>query len=555
MSDYTPDTGPVIPSGPAPEHGPNFWAELESTMISEAPRSSETSQIPAALYAASPATSVRTVSTGSPIEPRREPGWSQRQLVPLAAAAALAVLVGLAFVVANRSADPATTTEIVAAPTALADVAPLDGPDDGADGADGVEAAASDETTDDNTTAPTAPTAPAAPTATADDTTNTTDNAAPTATAGSSASAGEGTNSSGSGAGGDESNGATSAPLPTAAPIPDFAHAFGSIGDPAFLPLDQGVPAAGTFLANWPERAVTYYAVNDSDRNCASAEYSEMRYVNGSGLTQAVRDPQLRFSGEISHFTVRTEQDVAAWIVSCGTQLELYVANLEPTGRIVDMTLAWFGEGSVESALMQWDADEVSFNAIEPGASAFAVAYNLDTKLLSRNGGPSRIMLEAGAPAERSLTPLAATADAGLTYWAGKADPGTESACLELYGSGQSDMLWLRQGEGMWQPAAAGDFPIGTVTAAAIEPEFLQFAFADWCPGQAGRVSVGTQLPDGRIGDIHTIDLTPYVPGYATQLFWVDADTLRIETDNTDYNFGTVRFDYRLDEGVMVLLD
>lgn len=252
--------------------------------------------------------------------------------------------------------------------------------------------------------------------------------------------------------------------------------------------------------------------------------------------------------------TVHGEDPFAAWVVSCGTQLELYTAELDPSGAIVDPTLTWFGEGAVESALVLWNGSEVSLNAIEPGASAFSISYDVETGLLGRNGGPSRIMVEEGAPAERSLTPLAATSDAGLTYWAGKADPGTVSACEELFGAGVSDMLWLRQGEGRWLPAVAGDFPLGMVTAAAIEPDFLQFAFADVCPDEAGRVVVGTQLPDGRIGDPVTLDLTPYVPGFVSGLYWIDDDTLRIETDNSEYNFGIVRFDLRLDENIVVQL-
>ena len=70
-----------------------------------------------------------------------------------------------------------------------------------------------------------------------------------------------------------------------------------------------------------------------------------------------------------------------------------------------------------------------------------------------------------------------------------------------------------------------------------------------------GRVMVGTQLADGRIDDVVTIDLTPFVPGYGAQLFWVDEFTLRIETDNIEFGLGTVGFDYRSDQGVMVQLD
>ena len=345
---------------------------------------------------------------------------------------------------------------------------------------------------------------------------------------------------------------ATPVPAP---PIPDFASARGAVGDPEHLPLDGGVDANGTYLANWSERRLTWYAVTDPATSCASAGHSEILYVNRSGITQELRDPQLRFSGEVSHFVVHPEQDRAAWVVACGNQLELFVATLDATGQVEDLTLAWLGDGSTSSALVLWDSDEVSLNAIEPDGKAFAVEYNAETGLLSRNGGPSRIMLEAGAPAERSLTPIAASPDGGLTYWTGKAPAGTVSECKELFGSGQSDTLWLRQGEGQWRLAAAGEFPLGTVTAAALDSEALRLAFADVCPGNSGRVILGTQLADGRIGELQEIDLTPFVPGYVAQLFWVDDATLRIETDNTEFGFGTVRFDYRLDQELILQLD
>jgi hypothetical protein len=342
---------------------------------------------------------------------------------------------------------------------------------------------------------------------------------------------------------------------PAVLSIPDFDAARGATGDPEYLPLDGGVPAPSTYLANWPQRALTWYAVTDPDTNCARPGHSEIRYVNGSGITQQVRDPQLRFSGEISHFVVSDEQNVAAWVVACGEQLELYVGTLEPTGRIIEPTLAWLGQGSTSSALVLWESNEVSLNTIESNGAAFSIDYSIETGLLRRNGGPSRIMAEAGAPADRSLTPLAASPDGGLTYWQGGAQAGTVSDCAEPYGSGRSDTIWLRQGEGQWQHAVAGDFPIGTITAGALDSASLQFAFADPCPGQSGRVMVGTQLADGRIDDVTTIDLTPFFPGYGAQLFWVDEFTLRIETDNIEFDFGTVDFDYRLDQGVMVQLD
>jgi len=537
MNDKRTPESPVEPDQ-APGHALDFWSRLDASIqaetvsppVAEQPPADAalvdaTAQLPRLASGDSGAVAPSSVPlTPVPMTRRSQPKW------PLAAAAVAVVVLGLGFLVARGASDPATTTEIVAAPNDDAGVASADGSGDIED----APAAGQDDDTDETSSGGTgdsvgADEADAGDTPTDNDATN--------------------------GAAVDASSDDADETQPAVAPIPDFDAARGATGNPEYLPLDRGIPADGTYLANWPQRALTWYAVTAPDTTCASPGYSEIRYVNGSGITQQIRDPQLRFSGEISHFVVRHEQNVAAWLVACDEQLELYVGTLEPTGRIIEPTLAWLGRGTTSSALVLWESNEVSLNSIEPGGAAFSVDYNIETGLLSRNGGPSRIMLEAGAPADRSLTPLAASPDGGLTYWQGSAEPGAVSDCAELYGSGRSDMVWLRQGEGQWQHAVTGAFPIGTVTAAALDSASLQFAFADVCPGQSGRVVVGTQLLDGRIGEVTAIDLTPFVPGYGAQLFWVDEFTLRIETDNTEFGFGTVRFDYRLDQGVIVQLD
>jgi len=529
---------PLVPREAAPDHSPDFWAQLDSSIAADSttatPRVDQTAQmgrIEVGAWTPRPTTVV-------PISPAR-------RMWPMAAAAALLVIVGLGFVVTRMGNDPSTSSEVVSGEltqssgdgsTPTVDVNPLDGPTDEDDTSqsDADEVAGEPTPTGDDpaTTAVTVPTVEPAPGAAGDlDPDPVADDGSPEAT----------------GAGTDSTN-----VLPVATPvpaIPDFERAPGAIGDQDHLPLDQGLPTDATFLGTWEQRQLSWYGVTDNDTTCANGQFSEIRLVNDSGITQPTRDPQLQFSGDISHFAVRSDEDQAAWVSSCGTQLELYVATLEPTGQIADLDLVWLGEGSVPGALVLWDGSEVNLNAIEPGGQAFSVAYNVESKLLSRNGGPSRIMIEAGAPAERSLTPLAATPDGGLTYWDGKAPAGTISACPELFGSGVSDTLWLRQGEGQWQPAVADEFPLGTVTAAAIEPGSGQIAFADVCGDEPGRVLVGSQLQDGRITDIHEIDLSPYVPGFAAQLHWVDAQTVRIETDNTEFGVDPVRYDFRFPEG------
>lgn len=527
MNDERRHESPVEPEQ-APDHAPDFWNRLDVSIHAETASPLIVRQ-PATGAASSEATTQAPrrasvgIGTGAalpihvspvPMTRRSQSKW------PLAAAAAAVILLGLGFVVARGASDPATTTEIVAAATDDAGVASADGSGDS--DVEDAPAAEQDDYADETSTNAAGDSGGAEETARA-----TNDGAAANASS-------------------DDDDDETQLAV---AQIPDFDAARGATGDPEYLPLDGGVPADATYLANWPQRALTWYAVTAPDTTCADPGHSEIRYVNGSGITQP------RFSGEVSHFVVRHEQNIAAWVVACGEQLELYVGTLEPTGRIIEPTLAWLGRGSTSSALVLWESNEVSLNAIEPDGAAFSVGYNIETGLLSRNGGPSRIMLEAGAPAERSLTPLAASPDGGLTYWQGSAQAGAISDCAELYGSGRSDMVWLRQGEGQWQHAVIGDFPVGTITAGALDSASLQFAFADACPGQSGRVVVGTQLGDGRIGDVTTIDLTPFVPGYGAHLFWVDEFTLRIETDNTEFGFGAIRFDYRLDQGVMVQLD
>ena len=531
MNDERNADSPVGPEK-APDHGPEFWNRLDHALEREAgslasagAASDATTEIAGVVppHATTQMPRFRSVDGSANDAPTLE---RSRLRWPAAAAAVAVVVLGLGFLAARGGSDPAATTEVVDAPSTF----------DGAPAADG-SGQGGGETPDE-----------------ASDPANPTDDTAPVVADGEVEP--ELSSTTPETATGQDSNQDDAGTPPTdAAPIPDFALARGAVGEPEYLPLDQGIPDDGTYLANWPERALTWYAVTDPDATCADPNYSEIRYVNGSGITQPIRDPQLHFSGEISHFVVRHEQNLAAWVVACGEQLELHVATLDGTGRFDTPTLVWLGEGSTSAALVQWAPDAVSLNAIEPDGKVFAVDYNIETGLLSRNGGPSRIMLEAGAPASRSLTPLASSPDGGLTYWQGAASAGTVSACAELFGSGRSDMLWLRQGEGRWQPAVPADLPVGSITAAALDSTSQRIAFGDLCPNESGRVVIGTQLPDGRIGDVITLDLAPFVPGFAGQLFWIDEQTLRIETDNSQFAVAGVRYDYRLDERIMVRLD
>jgi len=534
MTDQTPDTGPVLGRNVAPEHGPDFWNTVEAA-ISGTPRAahrnaqelertqelrphvdpSVTTQLERPIGERTEELIAVRPTSATPLGERR----SFRRLMPLAAAAAVLAMIGLGFIV-NQGRGADNTSEVVAGQLV---------PEQGAAAASAANSTGDseqEETIPQKVTevepAQSAADRALVPPVEQDDQPF----AEPNTTA-------------------------------AAAPIPDFDNAAGVEGDPEYLPLDQGLPEHAKFLGNWSDRKLSWYTVADPQGSCDDANYSEIRYVNGSGFTLAARDPQLGFSGDVSHLTVGPADDVAAWLVSCGTQMELFVAPLDSSGALGAPTLAWFGQGSLAPALVLWDGSEVSVNTVEPGGSAFSASYNLDTKIVSRNGGPSRIMIEATAPAARSLTPIAASPDAALTYWTGDAPVGVASECPELFGTNRADSLWLRQGEGQWQVAAA-DLPLGQVTAAALEPELAQLAFADRCDQQR-RVLIGVQQSDGRIAGVRPLDLAPFAPGFVSQLDWVDPFTLRIEIDNQELGFGSVRFELRLgdepDDLTMVQLD
>lgn len=504
--------GPILGREAAPEHGPTFWTDLGAMMADD------TAVLPSV---------TRTVAPLAP-EPsqisRRE--TSKRRIWPLAAAAALLAVVGVGALALRGPNNPGAVTEIVAGPTEEA-AGLLDGPDDGS-GDDGATAAdAEDSSNPDSSNAEGEPASPAS-------------------------------GNAGSEGAVDGDSSTETPPVTTSPTSPmEFLSAVGAAGSAQFLPLGGQLPDHTTFLANWPERALSWFATTDLSRDCSHANYSEISIANGSGLAFAVRDPQLRFSGDVGHFTVNNEKNLAAWLVSCGAQLELYVATLEWNGQVVDLDIAWFGEGQAASALVLWDQNEVNLSALGVDGKPFSVNFGFDTRIASRDGGPSRILLETGAPSAREFVPLALSPDAALSYWAGAASETTTSACADQFAN--ADTLWLRRGEGQWAPAVVDGTPLGWPTAMALEPEFSQVAFADLCDDQAGRLFVGTQRADGSLSNLQQFDLAPYVPGFAENLFWVDSQTLRIETNNTQYGFGTVRFDLVFEDGqtdaIIVQLD
>lgn len=517
--------GAILENQVTPDHRPGFWADLElafeESALAQPAGHARTQELPAAgptdaVEAVSPVVddlAVRRADRGDPVGDTAGDG-NGRRIWPMAAAAALIALVGIGFLATRNPTNPTLTTDLVAGTTeAEADIVPLDGPvDEAADGA------VADPEVDADADA-------GADSASAD-------------------SSSDSTTSS-----------AAADPTPAAVLQPAFEVAAGADGAPAYFALDGGLPAGATFLANSSRYALTWWAIPGDD--CNDANYSSLRYVNGSGLTQDVSEPDLGFSGDVSHFTVGA--DHAAWVVSCGNQLELWVASVATTGRLERAQLVWFGTGQPQNALMLWADSEVSLSLLGASGTPFSIEYETADGTATRNGRPTRFQQESGTREHRS-TPVAVSADGTLSYWPGVSDQG-QGECAGSFG--RAGTLWLRRlttdAIPVWEPALADETRLGEVTAVAIEPDFSQVAFADTCADSESRVFVATQRADGQLSNLREIDLGPYVPGFADALYWIDSETLRIHTDNSQYGFDLVRLELRLDDGrengVIVQLD
>jgi len=490
---------PRIGREQAPEHGANFWGDLQVSLTQE-------TRVLDAVNTGDGTTEMPRVAVLDQ-QRRTAPRQRSRRLWPVAVAAAVLAMVGLGALELQRPTDPASTTETVAGPAVESELLALDGP------------TSSDDEVVDGEADTAANDADLAPNVDGPETDR-------------------------------------SAPPPQLEPTPAdppavtriFDPAGGAVGEPDYVPSDSSLSDDATFLANWKDAGLTWYAETDTQANCVDRSASEIKYVNGSGRAQDARDPQLRFTGTISHFVMHPEDNIAAWIVTCGDQMELYTATLQSSGRIDHLELIWLGQGSARTALTLWDGTELNLNAIEPAGRPFAIAYDTATDVITRDGNPTRAALEAGSPVRRESTPRAATADGGVSYWVGQAPTDTFSACPELAGSDQADTIWVRA-NGTWQPGLLDDTTVGRITAFALESTFSQVAFADFCSGQEQRLFLGTQRADGRISNVREVSLAPYVPGFATELFWSDAQTLRIEIDNSEIGGAPNRLDFRFDDG------
>jgi len=487
---------PVLPRSPAPEHGPDFWARIDDELRKddELPKTEE-------LSTTSPGD--ETVTAISSRSARVSKRSSSRVL---AMAAGVFVLVGIgAFALFAGPGDADPATELVVESTAPTDL--------------GGAAAAQ---------VPTAETAESVPIAAAP---------APVPTAlavvEGSASQGDSTN--------DEADSTI-----------DVAIAEGAVlaTTPVYLPSDTSSLDAATLLGTWTEQRLSWFNWIDEAESCESHRYSEISYVNEAGLMLPFSDLGRTFSGAVSHFTPSPNNQQVAWLASCESQLELYIAKLLPTpGQVADVRLAWVGEGSTSVAFMLWDGSTVSLNTLGVDGVPFFVDVDVAAQAVTDSSRP----VDPGGPDDIGSIVVGATSTGAFTYWNAPA-PTPAPSC-----DGTDNTLWVRNAQGTWLQAVA-EVPVSTVVAFDIDSVLSLVAFADACDGaNAARVMVGTLRGDGLISSIRVIELGPFAPGSVSELFWVEPNLLRIHTDNSEFGGGVLRYDYVFDEGrdggILVQLD
>ena len=484
---------PVFGRDPAPDHGPTFWADLEHGLARTAP------------YAAPEHPTLVMAVESDEASHRQVRHW------PVLAAAAVVLLVALG-VIAARGLDSGDgdTADVVSGEVGSDDgddgqVVPLDGPNN-------------DEPNNNDT------------------------GDVDAASAANPASEAEGSV-------------VVISPDPTPESLPlEFERALGNDDLVVYGPIAGELPNDARFLATWEERRLSWFSAAEETDDCHDLTHTQIYYVNEARIAQPLRDPQLHFSGDIDHFTLRPDIGRAAWLVSCGAQLEFYVAELADTGQVVSIDLVWLGSGQPANSLILWDGPVVSLSSLNLERTPFFVDYDLSSGRLSGDGVLGPAPSESGHPIGRSSIPVGASADADFTYWNAQ-DPDGQGGCQST-----SNTLWVRDsGAGadgaVWSEAVIDNSELGVVTAFALQDRYSQVAFADACQGVDGRVFIGTQRADGRISNLRELDLSPYVPGFADEVFWVDDSTLRIETDNSAFDVHSVRFDYRVRDGIVVELN
>lgn len=351
---------PVFVQSSAPDHGPDFWNELDAKMQEQ--------QVPDDRV-----TPLRPSPTGAPQAGRR------RGRV-LAMAAAVVLLVGVGAFVLSRPTESDRSTELVVESNASATAA----------------AAAVQVPTSETTERVPIEDAPAPrPTSltVVDGSATQADRPTPTPT--------------------------PSGESSTAVEVPVAAGTVLETS-PVYLPASGSSFGAlpTTLLGTWADQRLSWFEWVDDAESCDSGRYSGIGYVNEAGIALPASDWGRTFSGAVSHFTPSNDLQQVAWIVSCAAQLEVYVARLTPTpGVVSDIRLAWVGEGSSSVAFMLWDDSTVSLNTVDSQGQPFFV----DIDVAARSVIDSSDEADPTAPTELDSMIVGATATGSFTYWNGTA--------------------------------------------------------------------------------------------------------------------------------------
>lgn len=485
---------PVLTHDPAPDHAPGFWDQLAAEMAPPtaadgAPQNDTTGDATTKLPVASPVVldERRARRTRTALDQRR----------PFAAAAAMVVLVGLlgfgAFSLFGGNGDG--TTDVVAGEPDATDAAPV--PATGGDES-GESAESGDEAAVESVSADVAE--PADVTASDTDTGAAADASAPGAA--------------------DDAVEGESAPV-TQEPVR---------------------VVQGAVVGSAPERGVVWTTIADRSVDCNDARYSTLSVLgDGEQTPRMASSPQRHYSGTVDAFTLSPNTDFTAWLVGCGTQLELYVAGIGRFGDLIEPRLVWLGQGSTDSALIVWDGTTVSLNVLWPGEGPVFVDHDVITGATSGSG----VDRSSAAPCDLSPVPVAATPSGAPSWWS--AAPG--STCV--YETGQTSTLHQFNGvTNFWQPVRFSDgLELAEVTAAAHESVFDQVAIADLDGADNARIILATVRADGLFSAPIVIDLSAYVPGHAVEMLWLDETTLWFRTDNSRLSMVPVRFTLSLGDG------
>lgn len=323
---------------------------------------------------------------------------------------------------------------------------------------------------------------------------------------------------------------ATPKPLPTASPE-------GSFFDRARL------------LGSSNDGKIDWFAVTDPSARCTDDDYSQIMVIAEGGPANTVHSPQYTYSGDLAFFAADDATSRVAFVASCGSQLEMHVATLGPFGTFSDSDLAWVGTGSSQNSLVLWNGETVTLNSLQEDGTPFFVAYEPASGRIVDTNIPSISVDDGGTPEGLFPSPVGASANGENVYYNG-ADPAGRGGC-----EGESNTLWVNNEAGDWLRAVPDDLELRIVGTLALEDSSAQVAFATGCEGMGGAFFVGLTQADGRIANIQRFSMSSYVPGFVSNLIWIDASRLRIETNNDRYDVDPKRFEYDLRADVMVQLD